>query len=112
MFSRKAIFNFEPVVQKKLQIVVQKKLQILCRGLKKFCESGSVCKLTGAFSAFAGDVVTNYCFGYDYDHLSRWLYGLFSRGIHGRVCFWPCGSAVSLDALCELSEWRVNHVTR
>ncbi|KAI5357965.1 putative cytochrome P450 [Septoria linicola] len=62
MFSRQAILNFESVVQKKLDI--------FCRGLEKSNETGSVCKITEAFSAFAGDVVTNYCFGYDYDHLS------------------------------------------
>ncbi|PIA99137.1 Trichodiene oxygenase [Cercospora beticola] len=62
MFSRKAIINFEPVVRKKLDI--------FCRGLEKFRETGSVCNMTEAFSAYAGDVVTNYCFGYDYDHLS------------------------------------------
>ncbi|KAF2207819.1 hypothetical protein CERZMDRAFT_114988 [Cercospora zeae-maydis SCOH1-5] len=52
MFSRKAILHFEPVVR------------------KKFRETGSVCNATEAFSAYAGDVVTNYCFGFDYDHLS------------------------------------------
>lgn len=68
MFSRKAIMNFEPIVQKKLEI--------FCRGLEKFKETGSVCTIEEAFSAFAGDVVMNYSFGWDYDHLS-----LLSDGI-------------------------------
>lgn len=62
MFSRKAILNFEPIVQKKLNI--------FCRGLEKFKDNGGVCKISEAFSAFAGDVVMNYSFGWDYDHLS------------------------------------------
>lgn len=62
MFSRKAILGFESAVQKKLDIMT--------RGLKRFHETGAVCKISEAFSAFAGDVVTQYSFGFDYDHLS------------------------------------------
>lgn len=62
MFSRKAILSFESSVQKKMDIMT--------RGLKRFHETGAVCKISEAFSAFAGDVVTQYSFGFDYDHLS------------------------------------------
>ncbi|KAK4631699.1 Cytochrome P450 monooxygenase sdnE [Fulvia fulva] len=61
MFSRRAILTFEPEVQKKLDI--------FCNGLRRFKKTGSVCKISEAFSAFAGDVVTQYSFGFDYDHL-------------------------------------------
>lgn len=60
-FSRRAILAFEPIVQKKLQI--------LCDGLDKFKDNGTVCKVSEAYSAFAGDVITEYTFGYSYDHL-------------------------------------------
>lgn len=42
---------------------------IFCNGLEKCRETGSVCNLTEAFSAFAGDVVMHYGFGFDYNHL-------------------------------------------
>ncbi|KAK4505824.1 hypothetical protein PRZ48_003789 [Zasmidium cellare] len=62
MFSRKAILGFESAVQAKMDIMT--------RGLKRFHETGAVCKISEAYSAFAGDVVTQYSFGFDYDHLS------------------------------------------
>ncbi|KAF2162127.1 hypothetical protein M409DRAFT_69340 [Zasmidium cellare ATCC 36951] len=62
MFSRKAILGFESAVQNKMDIMTN--------GLKRFHETGAVCKISEAYSAFAGDVVTQYSFGFDYDHLS------------------------------------------
>lgn len=44
-------------------------MSTFCAGLSRFQESGGICKISEAFSAYAGDVVTNYCFGFDYNHL-------------------------------------------
>ncbi|KAF7189124.1 Cytochrome P450 monooxygenase [Pseudocercospora fuligena] len=62
MFSRRAILNFEPVVSRYVDV--------FCNGLEKFRQTGSICNMTEAFSAYAGDVVTDYCFGFSYEHLA------------------------------------------
>jgi cytochrome P450 len=60
-FSKRSIARFEHVIREKVEI--------MCEGIEKFKEKGEVLVLSNAFSAYAGDVITEYCFGFSYDHL-------------------------------------------
>jgi hypothetical protein len=61
MFSKRSIAKFEPVIQKKVEL--------MCKGIEASYDTGSVATLSNAFNAFAGDVITEYCFGFCYNHL-------------------------------------------
>jgi cytochrome P450 len=61
LFSRRSVLNFEQVVQDKARD--------LCDGIAKYGESGGVVKMSDGFAAFSGDVVVQYSFGFNYDHL-------------------------------------------
>lgn len=61
MFSKRSIAKFEPVIREKIEL--------LCKGFAEARDAGSVMNLIYAFSAFTSDIITEYCFGYGYDHL-------------------------------------------
>ncbi|KAH8198415.1 hypothetical protein TruAng_007399 [Truncatella angustata] len=61
MFSKRSITKVEPVVQEKVEILSK------CIATAK--ENADVLVLSNAFNAFAGDVITSYCFGFCYNHL-------------------------------------------
>jgi hypothetical protein len=62
MFSKRSIVTFEPEIVKKVEL--------MCKNIAAFEENGRVLGINKAYSALAGDVITQYCFGYDYDHLN------------------------------------------
>ena len=55
--------NFEPVIHKKVGLI--------CKQLDQFSKNREPVDMLMAFSAFAGDVITDYCFGLDYKHLEN-----------------------------------------
>lgn len=61
MFSKRSIAKFEPVIEKKVEL--------MCKGIKESYDTGGVLTLSNAFNAYAGDVITEYCFGFCYNHL-------------------------------------------
>ncbi|CZR51378.1 related to cytochrome P450 CYP3/CYP5/CYP6/CYP9 subfamilies [Phialocephala subalpina] len=61
MFSKRSIAKFEPVIRDKVELMV--------KGITKAKNNGDVLVLSNAFDAFAGDVITEYCFGFCYNHL-------------------------------------------
>jgi hypothetical protein len=71
MFSRRSIVEFQPVVREKVEI--------LCQNIAKFGQGGKVVDMRKAWSAFAGDVICQYSFGYSYDHLESQDFG---EGFH------------------------------
>lgn len=71
MFSRRSIVKFQPVIREKVEI--------LCKNMTKFGQDGKVVDMKKAWSAFAGDVICQYSFGYSYDHLES---RDFNEGFH------------------------------
>lgn len=61
MFSKRCIAKFEPVIQEKIDL--------MCRRISGFKETGGALILSNAFNAYAGDVITEYCFGFCYKQL-------------------------------------------
>jgi hypothetical protein len=61
MFSKRSIAKFEPVIRDKVELMV--------KGIAEAKNTGAVLVLSNAFNAFAGDVITEYCFGFCYNHL-------------------------------------------
>jgi len=61
MFSKRSIAKFEPVIQEKVGH--------MCKCISNFKEPGEALVLSNAFNAYAGDVITEYCFGFCYKHL-------------------------------------------
>lgn len=61
LFSRRSVLNFESVVQDKAKD--------LCDGIAKYNQSGEPVTISDGFAAFSGDVVVQYSFGFNYDHL-------------------------------------------
>lgn len=61
MFSKRSITKLEPLVHEKVEL--------LSTGLAAYDGTGRVVCLNDAFNAFAGDVITSYCFGFSYDQL-------------------------------------------
>jgi cytochrome P450 len=61
LFSRRSVLNFESVVQEKAKD--------LCDGITKCHDAGDPVTISDAFAAFSGDVVVQYSFGFNYDHL-------------------------------------------
>lgn len=61
MFSKRSITEFEPIVHEKVEL--------LSKGLTAYVENGEVLEMNNAFNAFAGDVISSYCFGFAYDQL-------------------------------------------
>lgn len=61
MFSKRSIAKFEPVIQEKIEL--------MCKGIAAAKEKEKVLILSDAFDAYAGDVITEYCFGFCYNHL-------------------------------------------
>jgi hypothetical protein len=61
MFSKRSIAKFEPVIRDKVELMV--------RGITEAKNTGDVLVLSNAFNAYAGDVITEYCFGFCYNHL-------------------------------------------
>jgi hypothetical protein len=61
LFSRRSVLNFESVVQDKAKD--------LCDGIAKCKDSGEIVTISDGFAAFSGDVVVQYAFGFNYDHL-------------------------------------------
>jgi hypothetical protein len=60
-FSKKRISDFQPVIRGKIDI--------LCGKIRNYAETGGVFALNRAWTAFAGDVITEYVFGSSYEHL-------------------------------------------
>ncbi len=61
MFSKRSIAKFEPFIKEKVEL--------MCKGIVATKENGNVLNLVDAFSAFTGDVVMEYCFGFCDNHL-------------------------------------------
>jgi len=61
MFSKRSIAKFEPVIKEKIAY--------MCKRISEFEKNGETLVLSNAFSAYAGDVITEYCFGFSYKHL-------------------------------------------
>ena len=61
MFSRRSIVDF--------QGVIRNKLDLLCEKIAQYKAIGRTFSLLDAWTCFAGDVITEYCFGTSYDHL-------------------------------------------
>jgi len=61
LFSKKRISEFQPVIRRKLDI--------LCSKINSYAQSGGYFKLDRAWTAFSGDVITEYVFGRSYHHL-------------------------------------------
>lgn len=62
-FSRKAILD--------QQQLVQTKMDHLCQGFERCRANGTVFRVTDAFAAFAGDVISQYSFGFSYDQVEK-----------------------------------------
>lgn len=52
-----------------LEGTIRDKLQELIENTKSYTLDGQVLNLQDAWAAFVGDVITRYCFAFDYDHL-------------------------------------------
>lgn len=61
LFSKQRIYNFQPVIQEKLDI--------LCSKIDEYVQSGKNFRINNALTAFSGDVITTYVFGEAYNHL-------------------------------------------
>ena len=61
LFSKRSIVKFQPVILEKVRV--------LCAKIAHYKENGQVLPIKDAFSAFAGDIICQYCFGFCYDHL-------------------------------------------
>jgi hypothetical protein len=63
MFSKRSILDF--------QSVIREKLEILCDKIAKYAEGDEeqILCLNYAWSAWAGDLITEYAFGFCYNHL-------------------------------------------
>lgn len=62
-FSRRAILEQESLVQDKVSV--------LCRGFERRAGTGAAFRVTDAFAAFAGDVISQYSFGFSYGQVER-----------------------------------------
>jgi hypothetical protein len=63
MFSKRSILDFQPVIREKLEI--------LCDKIAKYAEGDGeqILCMNYAWSAWAGDLITEYAFGFCYNHL-------------------------------------------
>ncbi|KAK4210604.1 cytochrome P450 monooxygenase sdnE [Rhypophila decipiens] len=61
MFSKRSITEFEPIVHEKVDLLSER--------LAEYLRSGEMLEINSAFNAFAGDVITSYCFGFSYSQL-------------------------------------------
>lgn len=61
LFSRRSVLNFEHVVQDKAKD--------LCDGIARSGASDGPVTISNGFAAFSGDVVVQYSFGFNYNHL-------------------------------------------
>jgi len=61
LFSRQRILDLETVVREKVDILVDR--------IRSYRESGKPFPLSGGFMALSGDVIMQYCFSLNYDHL-------------------------------------------
>jgi cytochrome P450 len=59
MFSKRSIAKFEPFLKGRVEL--------MCKRLSVAKESGEVLNLIDVFSAFTGDAIMEYCFGF-YDN--------------------------------------------
>ncbi|KAF1814179.1 cytochrome P450, variant [Eremomyces bilateralis CBS 781.70] len=62
MFSKRAIGQFEPFVRGKVDF--------FCDRIAKYKGTGEVLAVNKLWNAYAGDVITEYSFGFNYDHLA------------------------------------------
>ena len=60
-FSRRAILDFEGVIQDKAKY--------FCENMERCKSKGNEINLVDAYSAFTGDVIMQYLFGFTYDHV-------------------------------------------
>lgn len=61
-FSRQRIQDFEKVIRDKIEV--------LSNHISKYQETGQIFALSSGFMALAGDVIMQYCFSLNYDHLN------------------------------------------
>jgi len=61
MFSKRSIAKLEPFLKERVEL--------LCKGVLAAKESGEVLNLIDVFTAFTGDVILEYCFGFCDNHL-------------------------------------------
>lgn len=86
LFSKRSIVNFQPIIREKLQI--------LCGKFAQYTEDGRILPIGEAFSAFAGDIITQYSFGFCYNHLES---PNFSESFHEAFLAVSAFSATSLQ---------------
>jgi cytochrome P450 len=60
-FSKRSITEFQPVIRQKVEDLSKK--------IREYKERGIPIVLSEAYPAFAGDIITEYAFGVDYNHL-------------------------------------------
>lgn len=60
-FSKRSISNVQPLIRSKVD-------QIL-RNIAKYKDDGKPFTISSAFMAYSGDVMMEYCFGHNYNHL-------------------------------------------
>jgi hypothetical protein len=74
-FSKRKIMDFQPVIRSKLDKLTTK--------IAEYGTSGGVLPLHRAWTAFSGDIVTEFCFAKAYDHLdSPDFKETFHEGMH------------------------------
>lgn len=74
-FSRQRILTLEDTVREKLEKLIQ--------NTRAFTAEGKALNIQDAWAAFVGDVITRYCFAYDYDHLSSQAFlGNWTKVLH------------------------------
>jgi cytochrome P450 len=61
LFSKRSILNFQPVILQKVEV--------LCKTFAAYKDNGQAFDINKAWSAFAGDVICEYAFGFGYNHL-------------------------------------------
>ncbi|KAI6821857.1 hypothetical protein KC340_g12656 [Hortaea werneckii] len=72
-FSRRAIIDQQSLVQEKCNVMLE--------GMTKVKDIGTVFKVTDAFAAFAGDVISQYSFGFSYGQVSEYETG-WAKNFH------------------------------
>lgn len=86
LFSKRSIVKFQPIIRDKVDV--------LCGKFAQYKENDQILPIGEAFSAFAGDIITQYSFGWCYDHLES---PNFSKSFHEAFLAVSAFSATSLQ---------------
>lgn len=86
LFSKRSSIKFQPVIREHTEM--------LCKKFAQYHENNQVLPIGKALSAFAGDIITQYSFGWNYGHLSSHD---FSESFHEAFLAVSAFSATSLQ---------------